>query len=56
MRRPRSSRCWPITTPDEARFPGAHLREADTSIDDNPFYIRDYEQCVLVLALCASLR
>lgn len=31
---------------DDARFPGAHLREAEV-IDDNPFYVRDYEQCVL---------
>ena len=31
---------------DEARFPDAHLRE-HTLIDDNPFYVRDYEQCVL---------
>jgi len=31
---------------DEARFPDANLRE-HTLIDDNPFYIRDYEQCVL---------
>ena len=31
---------------DQARFPDARLREAEV-IDDNPFYIRDYEQCVL---------
>ena len=31
---------------DTARFPGAQLREAEV-IDDNPFYVRDYEQCVL---------
>lgn len=31
---------------DEKRFPGAQLREAEL-IDDNPFYVRDYEQCVL---------
>jgi len=31
---------------DDARFPDAHLRE-HTLIDDNPFYVRDYEQCVL---------
>ena len=31
---------------DDARFPDAHLRE-HTVIDDNPFYIRDYQQCVL---------
>lgn len=31
---------------DVARFPDAHLRE-HTLIDDNPFYVRDYEQCVL---------
>ena len=31
---------------DETRFPDAHLREAEV-IDDNPFYVRDYEQCVL---------
>ena len=31
---------------DKARFPDAHLRE-HTLIDDNPFYVRDYEQCVL---------
>ncbi len=31
---------------DQARFPGARLREAEV-IDDNPFYVRDYEQCVL---------
>ena len=31
---------------DEARFPEAHRREAEV-IDDNPFYVRDYEQCVL---------
>ena len=31
---------------DSARFPGAQLREAEV-IDDNPFYVRDYEQCVL---------
>jgi len=31
---------------DDSRFPDAQLREADV-IDDNPFYVRDYEQCVL---------
>lgn len=31
---------------DESRFPEARLREAEV-IDDNPFYVRDYEQCVL---------
>ena len=31
---------------DGARFPDAHLREHKV-IDDNPFYVRDYEQCVL---------
>ncbi len=31
---------------DDARFPAAQRREADV-IDDNPFYVRDYEQCVL---------
>ncbi len=31
---------------NQARFPGARLREAEV-IDDNPFYVRDYEQCVL---------
>ena len=31
---------------DDARFPDAQLREAEV-IDDNPFYVRDYEQCVL---------
>lgn len=31
---------------DEKRFPDAQRREADV-IDDNPFYVRDYEQCVL---------
>ena len=31
---------------DAARFPDAQRREADV-IDDNPFYIRDYAQCVL---------
>ena len=31
---------------DAGRFPGASLREAEV-IDDNPFYVRDYEQCVL---------
>ena len=31
---------------DETRFPDANIRE-HTVIDDNPFYIRDYEQCVL---------
>ena len=29
-----------------SRFPDAQLREAEV-IDDNPFYVRDYEQCVL---------
>lgn len=31
---------------DKERFPEAHRREHDL-IDDNPFYMRDYEQCVL---------
>ena len=31
---------------DETRFPDAQKREAEL-IDDNPFYVRDYEQCVL---------
>jgi len=31
---------------DAARFPDAERREHDV-IDDNPFYVRDYEQCVL---------
>ncbi len=31
---------------DAARFPDARRREAEL-IDDNPFYVRDYEQCVL---------
>ena len=31
---------------DQERFPDARRREHDV-IDDNPFYIRDYEQCVL---------
>lgn len=31
---------------DRARFPGAQRREIDL-IDDNPFYVRDYSQCVL---------
>ncbi len=31
---------------DEARFPEARRRETEV-IDDNPFYVRDYEQCVL---------
>ncbi len=31
---------------DDARFPAAQRREAEV-IDDNPFYVRDYEQCVL---------
>lgn len=31
---------------DDARFPDAKRREHDI-IDDNPFYMRDYEQCVL---------
>ena len=31
---------------DQARFPGAHVRAAEV-IDDNPFYVRDYEKCVL---------
>ncbi len=30
----------------DERFPGARRRESDV-IDDNPFYVRDYEQCVL---------
>jgi predicted molibdopterin-dependent oxidoreductase YjgC len=31
---------------DKERFPGAKKRKFDI-IDDNPFYIRDYNQCVL---------
>lgn len=31
---------------DKERFPDAIRRESDV-IDDNPFYVRDYEQCVL---------
>jgi len=31
---------------DEERFPDARRRESEL-IDDNPFYVRDYEQCVL---------
>lgn len=31
---------------DKARFPSAVRRESDV-IDDNPFYMRDYGQCVL---------
>ena len=31
---------------DDSRFPDAHLRE-HALIDDNPFYVRDYGQCVL---------
>ena len=31
---------------DDERFPDAHRRETEV-IDDNPFYVRDYEQCVL---------
>ena len=31
---------------DDQRFPEAHRRETEV-IDDNPFYVRDYEQCVL---------
>ena len=31
---------------DDERFPEAQRREAEV-IDDNPFYVRDYEQCVL---------
>ncbi len=31
---------------DANRFPGAQARQAEL-IDDNPFYVRDYEQCVL---------
>ena len=31
---------------DETRFPDARRRESEL-IDDNPFYVRDYEQCVL---------
>jgi len=31
---------------DSERFPDAKRREHDV-IDDNPFYVRDYEQCVL---------
>ncbi len=34
------------TDADDARFPDAQLREAEV-IDDNPFFVRDYEQCVL---------
>ncbi len=31
---------------DDERFPEARRRQSDV-IDDNPFYVRDYEQCVL---------
>ena len=31
---------------DPQRFPHAHKRDAEL-IDDNPFYVRDYAQCVL---------
>lgn len=31
---------------DTGRFPGAEMRLIDL-IDDNPFYVRDYSQCVL---------
>ena len=31
---------------DPERFPLAHKRESEV-IDDNPFYVRDYAQCVL---------
>lgn len=31
---------------DASRFPDARRRESEL-IDDNPFYVRDYEQCVL---------
>ena len=31
---------------DDERFPDARRRESEV-IDDNPFYVRDYEQCVL---------
>ncbi|MBN2469706.1 MAG: (2Fe-2S)-binding protein [Anaerolineae bacterium] len=31
---------------DPARFPGAEAREHPL-LDDNPFYVRDYSQCVL---------
>ncbi len=31
---------------NDTRFPDAQRREAEV-IDDNPFYIRDYEKCVL---------
>ena len=31
---------------DPARFPEAQAREHEL-IDDNPFYLRDYSQCVL---------
>ena len=31
---------------EEARFPGSRRRESEV-IDDNPFYVRDYEKCVL---------
>ncbi|HRL11245.1 MAG TPA: 2Fe-2S iron-sulfur cluster-binding protein [Aggregatilineales bacterium] len=34
------------TDANPARFPDAQRREHDV-IDDNPFYVRDYEQCVL---------
>ena len=31
---------------DPGRFPGAKKREHDV-LDDNPFYVRDYSQCIL---------
>ncbi len=31
---------------DPERFPGSKKREKDI-LDDNPFYIRDYSQCIL---------
>lgn len=31
---------------DPARFPGAEARQVPV-LDDNPFYVRDYSQCVL---------
>ena len=33
-------------TADDERFPDAKRREGEV-IDDNPFYVRDYSQCVL---------
>jgi NADH dehydrogenase/NADH:ubiquinone oxidoreductase subunit G len=32
--------------PDPARFPGAQTR-SQAILDDNPFYVRDYEKCLL---------